>query len=317
MSPDAGPREDSGGDPGGPLARDFGRFLTEQRNPRTMELDRLPLREALRIINDEDANVAGAVRQELDNVARAVELLVERRRRGGRVVFVGAGTSGRLGVIEAAEQTPTLETPDAVYQAIIAGGPECVFRSSEGAEDDAAAGTAELCARGVRAEDAVVGVAASGTTPFVHGALAEARRCGAGRVLVVCNLTGVPADAADVVVAPLVGPEVLTGATRLRAGTACKMVLNMLSVGTMLGTGKIYENLMIDVPKRSDKLVARATRIVRTLTGASDDEVRRALDAADYRAKIAIVMLRRDVGRAEAERLLAAADGFLRAALER
>jgi N-acetylmuramic acid 6-phosphate etherase len=167
----------------------------------------------------------------------------------------------------------------------------------------------------VREQDVVVGIAASGTTPFVHGALGEAARRGAGRVLVACNLTGVAPDAADVVIAPLVGPEVITGATRLRAGTACKMVLNMMTVGTMLQTGKIYENLSVDVPKRSDKLIARATRIVRTLTDASEAEARQALEAADFRAKIAVVMIRRGVGRAEAERILAAADGFLRRAL--
>ena len=223
--------------------RDFGRFLTEQRNPRTMDLDRLPLAEALRVINDEDAKVAGAVREVLGDVERAVELIVGRRRRGGHVIFVGAGTSGRLGVIEAAEQTPTLETPDPVYQSIIAGGPECVWRSSEGAEDDAAEGARQLALRKVGPDDVVVGIAASGSTPFVHGALDEALRRGAGRVLVACNLTGVAPDAADVIVAPLVGPEVITGATRLRAGTACKMVLNMMTVGTMVRTGKIYENL--------------------------------------------------------------------------
>ncbi|HEX2719229.1 MAG TPA: N-acetylmuramic acid 6-phosphate etherase [Gemmatimonadaceae bacterium] len=305
----------SGGTSGG-QQREFGRFLTEQRNPRTMELDRLPLREALRVINEEDAQVAGAVAKVLDDVARAIELIVDRRKHGGHIVFVGAGTSGRLGVIEAAEQTPTLEDPDPVYQSIIAGGPECVFKSSEGAEDDPEGGAREVRAKGIDANDVVVGVAASGTTPFVHGALAEAKKRGAGRVLVVCNLTGVASDAADVIVAPLVGPEVLTGATRLRAGTACKMVLNMMSVGTMLGTGKIYENLMVDVPKQSDKLIARATRIVRTLTGAAEDEAHRALASAGYRAKIAIVMIRRRVDRDEAERVLDAAGGFLRAALE-
>lgn len=300
----------------GTPARDFGRLLTEQRNLRTMELDRLPLGEALRVINDEDAGVAGAVRAVLGDVERAVELIVDRRRRGGHVVFVGAGTSGRLGVIEAAEQTPTLETPDPVYQSIIAGGPECVFRSSEGAEDDAAEGARQVRLRDVGPNDVVVGIAASGSTPFVHGALGEGKRRGAGRVLVVCNLTGVPSDSADVIVAPLVGPEVLTGSTRLRAGTACKMVLNMITVGTMLRTGKVYENLMVDVPKQSDKLLARATRIVRTLTGAGEQEARAALEAAGLRAKVAIVMLRRGVDRAEAERVLDRADGFLRAALE-
>ena len=296
--------------------RDFGRFLTEQRNPRTMELDRLPLAQALAIVNDEDAKVAGAVRAVLGDVERAVELIVERRKRGGHVIFVGAGTSGRLGVIEAAEQTPTLETPDPVYQSIIAGGPECVWRSSEGAEDDADEGARQVALRNVGPDDTVVGIAASGSTPFVHGALGEARRRGAGRVLVACNLTGVPDDSADVIVAPLVGPEVITGATRLRAGTACKMVLNMMTVGTMIRTGKVYENLSVDVPKQSDKLVARATRIVRTLTGAGEEEARAALERAGLRAKIAVVMIKRGVDRAEAERVLDAADGFLRAALE-
>lgn len=296
--------------------RDFGRFLTEQRNPRTMELDRLPLAEALRIVNDEDATVAGAVRKVLGDVERAVELIVERRKRGGHVIFVGAGTSGRLGVIEAAEQTPTLETPDPVYRSIIAGGPECVWRSSEGAEDDAGEGARQVALQNVDADDVVVGIAASGSTPFVHGALGEALRRGAGRVLVACNLTGVPADSADVIVAPLVGPEVITGATRLRAGTACKMVLNMMTVGTMIRTGKVYENLSVDVPKQSDKLVARATRIVRTLTGAGEAEARAALEAAGLRAKVAVVMIRRGVDRAEAERVLDRAEGFLRGALE-
>jgi N-acetylmuramic acid 6-phosphate etherase len=296
--------------------RDFGRFLTEQRNPRTMNLDALPLREALAIVNDEDAQVAGVVRREIEKIARAVELIVERRRRDGRIYFVGAGTSGRLGVIEAAEQTPTLDVPDPIYQAIVAGGPECVFRSSEGAEDVAEDGAVEVRRHDVREKDIVVGIAASGTTPFVHGALAEARKRGAGRVLLVCNLTGVPDDAADVIIAPLVGPEVITGATRLRAATACKMVLNMMTIGTMLQTGKIYENLSVDVPKRSDKLVARAMRIVRTLTDASETEALAALEKADYRAKIAVVMIRRGVDRSEAERVLARADGFLRRALE-
>jgi N-acetylmuramic acid 6-phosphate etherase len=300
----------------GPTPREFGKLLTEQRNPRTMELDRVPLSEALRIINAEDAQVAGVVARVLGDVERAVELIVERRLRDGHIIFVGAGTSGRLGVIEAAEQTPTLEAPDPAYKAIIAGGPECVFRSSEGAEDDPAGGAREVAALDVGADDVVVGIAASGSTPFVHGALAEARRRGAGRVLVVCNLTGVGADSADVIVAPLVGPEVLTGSTRLRAGTACKMVLNMITVGTMLRTGKVYENLMVDVPKQSDKLVARATRIVRTLTDADEQQARSALVAAGYRAKVAIVMLRRHVDRDEAERVLVAAGGFLRAALE-
>jgi N-acetylmuramic acid 6-phosphate etherase len=298
------------------LKRDFARFLTEQRNPRTMDLDRRPLPEMLRIINDEDATVAGVVRRELDSVARAVELIVERRRRGGYIYFVGAGTSGRLGVIEAAEMTPTLETPDPIYRAIVAGGKECVFRSSEGAEDVAEDGTEQIRQNGIRPEDVVIGIAASGTTPFVHGALREAGRRGACRILLACNLEGVPEDAADVIFGLLVGPEVITGATRLRAATACKMVLNMMTVATMALTGKIYENLSVDVPKRSDKLVARATRIVRTLTDASEAEARTALEEAGYRAKVAVVMIRRKLGREEAEAALERAGGSLRAVLE-
>ena len=307
-----------GSDPGGGSdpTREFAKFLTEQRNPRTMQLDAVPLRDALRIINDEDAKVAGVVAGEIDKIAAAIELIVARRKRDGHIYFVGAGTSGRLGVIEAAEQTPTLDVPDPIYQAIVAGGPECVFRSSEGAEDVADDGAAEIRTRNIVERDVVVGIAASGTTPYVHGALGEARNRGAGRILLVCNLTGVPHDAADVIIAPLVGPEVITGATRLRAATACKMVLNMMTIGTMLQTGKIYENLSVDVPKRSDKLVARATRIVRTFTDATDADARRALEAADFRAKIAIVMIRRRVDRKGAEQILANADGFLRRALE-
>lgn len=299
-----------------PVERDFAEFLTEQRNPRTMDLDRMPLPEILRTINDEDAAVAGVVQRELGSIARAVELVVERRRRGGFVYFVGAGTSGRLGVIEAAEMTPTLETPEPIYRAIIAGGPECVFRSSEGAEDVADDGAEQIRLHGVRAEDVVIGIAASGTTPYVHGALRAARARGAGSILLACNLTGVPEDAADIVIPLLIGPEVITGATRLRAATACKMVLNMMTVATMALTGKLYQNLSVDVPKRSDKLVARAMRIVRTLTDATEEDALRALEAAGYRAKIAVVMIRRDLSREAAEAALEQANGSLRSVLE-
>lgn len=298
------------------MKRDFARFLTEQRNPRTMDLDRRPLPEMLRIINDEDATVAGVVRGQLDSIARAVELIVERRRRGGFIYFVGAGTSGRLGVIEAAEMTPTLEVPDPIYRAIVAGGRECVFRSSEGAEDIAEDGAEQIRLNAVRPEDVVMGVAASGTTPFVHGALREAASRGAGRVLLVCNLEGVPPDAADVIIALPVGPEVLTGATRLRAATACKMVLNMMTVATMALTGRIYENLSVDVPKRSRKLEARAMRIVRTLTDAPEEAARAALEEAGFRAKVAVVMIRRRLTREAAEAELERVDGSLRAVLE-
>lgn len=211
---------------------------------------------------------------------------------------------------------PTFDTPPGLAQAIMAGGPECVWASKEGAEDDASDGARQVRIRRLRAADVVVGIAASGVTPFVHGALREARRRGAGTVLVCCNRRGVPAGSADVVVAPRVGPEVIAGSTRLRAGTATKMVLNALTVASMIRLGKVYENLMVDLQARSEKLRARARRIVRILTGVSDRRAAQALRAAGGRCKTAIVMLRRGVSRAQAERLLEAAGGMLRPVLE-
>lgn len=298
------------------MKRDFDRLLTEQRHPRTRRIDALSVSEILETIHREDARVAPAVAAERVRLARAVELVVERLRRGGRIYFVGAGTSGRLGVLEAAEMPPTFDTPPGLAQAIMAGGPECVWSSKEGAEDDAPDGARQIRIRRVRAADIVVGIAASGVTPFVHGALREARRRGAGTILVCCNRRGVPAGSADVVVAPRVGPEVIAGSTRLRAGTATKMVLNALTVASMIRLGKVYENLMVDLQTRSDKLRARARRIVRILTGVSDRRAAGALRAAGGRCKTAIVMLRRGVSRAEAERLLEAAGGMLRPVLE-
>src|SRR5262249_42333572 len=229
---------------------------------------------------------------EKTKIARAVNLLVDRLKKGGRILFVGAGTSGRLGVLEAAELPPTFDTPPTLAQAIMAGGPECVWASKEGAEDDAEDGATQLRIRAVHALDAVVGVSASGVTPFVLGALGEARKKGAARILVSCNRRGVPREAADVHIAVIAGPEVITGSTRLRAGTATKMVLNMLTVATMVRLGKVYGNLMVDLQTRSNKLVARAKRIVATLGGVSEAEASKALKSAGGSAKLAIVMLR-------------------------
>ena len=295
------------------MRRDFAKLLTEQRNPRSARIDGLSVAGIVDLINREDATVAAAVHAERARIVRAVNLLVARLRRGGRIFFVGAGTSGRLGVLEAAELPPTFDTPRELAQAIMAGGPGCVWASKEGAEDDAKDGARQIKAR---ATDVVIGIAASGVTPFVHGALAEAKRRGAGRILVTCNRRGVPRGAADVVIAAEVGPEVITGSTRLRAGTATKMILNTLTVTTMIRLGKVYENLMVDLQTRSDKLVARAKRIVGLLAGVSESEAAEAIEAAGNRAKVAIVMLRKRLPRGAAERLLARHDGMLRAALE-
>jgi N-acetylmuramic acid 6-phosphate etherase len=298
------------------VKRDFARLLTEQRNPRTDRIDALPVAEIIDLLNREDATIAGAVGAEKAKIARGVNLLVDRIRKGGRMFFVGAGTSGRLGVLEAAELPPTFDTPRTLAQAIMAGGPECVWASKEGAEDDAEDGARQLRIRALQSLDAVVGISASGVTPFVLGALEEARKKGAARILVSCNRRGVPRDAADVHIAPEVGPEVIAGSTRLRAGTATKMVLNLLTVTTMIRLGKVYENLMVDLQTRSDKLLSRAKRIVGVLGGVSEGEAWRALKKAGGSTKTAIVMLRRGVSHEEALALLERSGGLLRGALE-
>jgi N-acetylmuramic acid 6-phosphate etherase len=297
------------------VKRRFERLLTEQPNPRTRRIDALSVPGILERLAREDATVVRAVAAERRALARAVGLAVERLRKGGRFFFVGAGTSGRLGVLEAAELPPTFDTPPGLAQAVMAGGPGCVWASKEGAEDDGPDGARQLRRRGLRAADVVVGISASGVTPFVHGALAEARRRGAARILVACNRAGVPRGSADVIVSPRVGPEVIAGSTRLRAGTATKMVLNALTVTTMIRLGKVYGNLMVDLQTRSDKLVARARRIVRELGRTDERGAERALREAGGKAKVAIVMLRRGVGRKEAERLLARHGGLLRGAI--
>ncbi|MBV8880299.1 MAG: N-acetylmuramic acid 6-phosphate etherase [Planctomycetaceae bacterium] len=298
------------------MKRDFSKLSTERRNPRTIRIDALSVPEILETLNAEDATIAAAVAAEKTKIARAVNLMVDRVKKGGRLLFVGAGTSGRLGMLEAAELPPTFNTPPTFAQAVMAGGPECVWASKEGAEDDADDGAAQMRIRAVHALDAVVGITASGVTPFVTGALGEARKKGAARILVSCNRRGVPRDAADVHIAVIVGPEVITGSTRLRAGTATKMVLNMLTVTTMVRLGKVYENLMVDLQTKSDKLVSRARRIVSTLGGIPESEATKALRAAGGSAKVAIVMLRRDVSKGRAERMLQEHDGMLRGALE-
>jgi N-acetylmuramic acid 6-phosphate etherase len=298
------------------VKRDFARLLTEQRNPRTSRIDSLSTPEIIDVLNREDSSIADAVGAEKAKIARAVNLLVDRVEKGGRILFVGAGTSGRLGVLEAAELPPTFDTPRTLAQAIMAGGPECVWASKEGAEDDEEDGARQLRIRAVHPLDVVVGITASGVTPFVLGALGEAGRKGAARILVSCNRRGVPRDAADVHIAPIVGPEVIAGSTRLRAGTATKMVLNLLTTTTMIRLGKVYGNLMVDLQTRSDKLVARAKRIVAALAGVPESEARRALKSAGGSAKVAIVMLRRRVSRDRALKLLEKSGGMLRGALE-
>ena len=300
----------------------YERLVTERANRASARLDRLDARGIAALMNREDARAVRAVARVGRDIAKAVDLIVAALRSGGRLIFVGAGTSGRLGVLEAAECPPTFGTPASFVQGIMAGGRSAVFRSREGAEDDTRAGARATRAR-ARAGDVVVGVSASGVTPFVHGALTAARRVGAKTVLVTCNAGvasrawggGRRANAPDVTIAPNPGPEVLTGSTRLKAGTATKLVLNTLTTASMARVGKVYGNRMVDVQPRSRKLRARAARLVAEIGDVSPARARRLLAAAHGRVPVAIVMARRRLrSEAAAEALRAA--GSLRPVLE-
>ena len=298
----------------------YKRLPTERVNRASRALDRLSALEIAALMNREDRRAVAAVGRVRRDLAAAVELIVDALRRGGRLVFVGAGTSGRLGVLEAAECPPTFGTRPGQVQAIMAGGRGAVFRSREGAEDDARAARRAVRAR-VRRGDVVVGVSASGVTPFAAAALAEARRRGAGTVLVACNpavLRGRTARAlgAMVVIAPGPGAEVLAGSTRLKAGTATKLVLNTLTTASMTRLGKVYGNRMVDMQPRSAKLRARAARLVAEVAGVSPARARTLLAAARGSARLAIVMARRGLSAPAAARALAEAGGSLRAALQ-
>lgn len=292
--------------------------LTEARNPRTRHIDRASPREIVAMIQEEDRRVPEAVAEEADAVAAMIEDVAGRMRDGGRLFYVGAGTSGRLGVLDAAECPPTFGTDPNLVQGIIAGGEETLIRSREGVEDDRGAGRADLRRAGVGRRDFVLGIATSGTTPYVQAAVEEADRLGTGTGFLSCTP---PPEAmrrhADHLVTPLVGPEVITGSTRMKAGTATKLVLNALSTGVMVRLGKVYQNLMVDLRAVSRKLVGRSVRIVREAADVEAETARRALVRAGGSARVAIAMLELDTTRAMAERVLDAADGFLGEALER
>lgn len=263
---------------------------TEQRNPRSRRLDRMPLGDAVELMLREDAGIPRALRAERKGIERAVRLAVAALRGGGRLIYVGAGTSGRLGVLDASECPPTFSSPPEQVQGIIAGGQTALWQSIEGAEDDAAAGARAVEFRGVTAQDLVVGIAASGRTPFVWGALAAARAAGARTALIAFNpnLRFVPGTRPDVVLTPRVGPEVLTGSTRLKAGTATKLLLNLITTLAMVRLGKVVENLMVDVRPSNVKLRDRAVRIVQALTGAAREPVVAALEETGWVVKPAI-----------------------------
>ena len=292
----------------------YERLATERVNPRSARLDRLGARAIATLMNREDRVAVAAVGRVAPAIAAAVDTIVAALAAGGRLFFVGAGTSGRLGVLEAAECPPTFGTRPGLVQAIMAGGRRSVFRSREGAEDDARAAARTVRAR-VRRGDVVVGVSASGVTPFVRAALVTARRQGAATVLVQCSAVR-GRVAAGVVIRPVPGPEVLAGSTRLKAGTATKLVLNTLTTASMARLGKIYGNRMIDLQPRSAKLRARAERLVAEIAGVGPARARRALREARGRVRLAIVVARRNLPADAAARALREAGGSLRSVLE-
>ena len=297
-----------------PAKPPFDARLTEQRNPRSLRIDQLSALEIVDLINTEDRLVAAAVSDERLRIARAIDLVVECLGQGGRLIYVGAGTSGRLGVLDASEMPPTFRTDPDMVQGVMAGGYEALLRAQEGAEDHPQDGAAAMDERRVNQHDFVLGIAASGTTPFVHGALKRARELGARTGFLLCTYPSEELlSSHDVVIAPLVGPEVITGSTRMKAGTATKMILNTISTAAMVKLGKVHGNLMVDLQVTCQKLQDRGERILMETVGVERGEAERLLEAAGGHVKTAIVMKRLDVDADEARKRLASAGGSIAA----
>ncbi|MGW3915047.1 N-acetylmuramic acid 6-phosphate etherase [Streptomyces sp. NPDC005070] len=299
----------------GDLRAELETLTTEAFRPELSEIDRLPTLEIARLMNGEDTTVPAAVAAQLTHIAAAIDDIAERMSRGGRLIYAGAGTAGRLGILDASECPPTFNTDPSRVVGLIAGGPDAVVTSIEGAEDSRELAAADLDALALTADDTVVGVSASGRTPYAVGAVEHARKQGALTIGLSCNADSALASAADHGIEVVAGPELLTGSTRLKSGTAQKLVLNMLSTITMIRLGKTYGNLMVDVRASNEKLRARSRRIVELATGASDEEIERALAATDGEVKNAILTILGEVDGPTAARLLEASGGHLRAAL--
>ncbi|HHX8283073.1 TPA: N-acetylmuramic acid 6-phosphate etherase [Vibrio diabolicus] len=287
-------------------------LVSEGRNPETMDIDLLPSFDIVQRLNQQDKLVPIAVEKVLPEIAQAVDKITEAFKIGGRLFYIGAGTSGRLGVLDASECPPTFGTDPEIVVGIIAGGKEAMFRAKEGAEDDPALGEQDLKENALTQRDVVVGIAASGRTPYVIGGLEYANELGATTVALSCNPDSPIADIADIAISPVVGPEALTGSTRLKSGTAQKLVLNMLTTASMIRLGKSYQNLMVDVKATNAKLVARAARIVMQATDCTNQEAKTALKETDYDAKLAILMILTGLDKESATEQLKAKQGYLR-----
>lgn len=290
-------------------------LTTERQNPNSLALDTLATADILRLINNEDRTVADCVAQAIPEITKAVEMIVTAFQTGGRLIYVGAGTSGRLGILDAAEAPPTFGVSPDLIQAVIAGGREAVFRAVENCEDDPKSGAADLERQKLTSKDVVLGIAASGRTPYVIGALRQARETGAKTIALVCNRETEMSRLADLTITVVVGPEVLTGSTRMKAGTAQKLVLNMLSTTVMIKMGKVYQNLMVDLRPSNRKLVERAVTIITAVTQVDRETAQRLLEEAGYNIKTAIVMAEGNRSASEAKALLESCRGWVREAL--
>lgn len=301
------------------IFREIASLQTEQRNPASESIDLANTREILEIINSQDALVHKAVAAEIDNITIAVDNIVDRFRRGGRLFYVGAGTSGRLGIVDASECPPTFGTDPELVQGIIAGGREAVFKAQEGAEDKPENGAKEIMDRDITTNDIVCGIAASGRTPFVIGALDKAHELGAYCIM-VCTVPRTKAIElgvyADVYICPDVGPEVITGSTRMKSGTAQKLVLNMLTTASMVRLGKTYGNIMVDLQQTNRKLKERSRRILMMITGVDYDEAEKYLEKADGHVKTALVMILTGTEKEKAQELIEKSGGFVRKAIQ-
>ncbi len=291
------------------------KLLTEQANPASAGIDTQPTEAALRIINGEDCKVAEAVEKEIPAIARAVDAIVAALAKGGRLFYIGAGTSGRLGVLDASEIPPTFSAPAEMVQGIMAGGEAALSRATEATEDDPAVGARDLAARGFAAGDVLIGLAASGRTPYVLGAIGEAKRLGAVTIGICCTPDAELSRSVDIAIAPLVGPEIIAGSTRMKAGTAQKLVLNMISTTTFIRLGYVYGNLMVNVQPKNHKLVERARRIIAQAAAVPYERAAELLEASGRSVRVAIVMARAGVDRAEAEGRLARVGGRIAPAI--
>ena len=296
--------------------KDRSKLTTELRNSSTQDIDCKSSLEIVDIINSEDSNVIDAVYKERQNISEAVDLIVKSFKNGGRLFYIGAGTSGRLGVLDASECPPTFGTSPELVRGIIAGGSDALTRSIEGAEDRHVDGERAITENGITVNDIVVGIATGGTTPFVHGALSQAKNIGAATIFLCCNPDISPTFDVDIIIRPITGPEVITGSTRMKAGTATKIILNTLTTASMIKMGKVYQNLMVDLQVKNIKLKDRAERIIMTVTDLDRDEADKLLDDAKGNVKTAIIMHKLETDYDDARKNLDECDGLVRKVLD-